>query len=150
MLEGVPRLGEARTGRAFPVSVQWATGSRCPAIGDALLARDILSSQGLAAGLSSALYALACRSARDRAEVALRARAERFQHLKALKGLIDSCRYRDSAPWAHYRQFVAEESSSAFAISDVALSRGTLAKGSLTRRLQPALRRTQDAVGTRT
>ena len=65
LLEGFAPLTSAHTGRSHPASVQWSQDSQCSTIGDAALCRDILSSQGLAAGISDALYAAAARSDDD-------------------------------------------------------------------------------------
>jgi hypothetical protein len=105
-LEGLPTLESLHAGRAFPVSVQWAEGSAGIAVGDAALARDALSSQGLASGLSSARYGVASESENDRALLRQHQWAERSRHLQSLSQLIAACRYADSAEWRQYRDFI--------------------------------------------
>jgi hypothetical protein len=56
MLEDLPAFAGLRSGGACAASVQWSEGSGSR-IGDAALARDALSSQGLATGASKALQA---------------------------------------------------------------------------------------------
>lgn len=53
------------SGNVSVASVQWTSGEVGRRVGDAALARDILSSQGIAGGISDALYAAAIRSYDD-------------------------------------------------------------------------------------
>jgi flavin-dependent dehydrogenase len=108
LLEGFAPLTTANTGRSHPASVQWSEGSPCSTIGDAALSRDILSSQGLAAGISDALYAAAARSDDERALWAHRHIAERAAHLKSLQQVFAACRYRDRPAWRAYTEFVTK------------------------------------------
>jgi hypothetical protein len=108
LLEGLPTLESLQSGRAFPVSVQWAEGSAAIAVGDAALARDVLSSQGLAAGLSSACYGVAGESENDLALLQQHQFAERARHLQSLAQLIAACRYADSVEWQQYGDFIGE------------------------------------------
>jgi len=59
ILIGLPALASLIPGKVSAASVQWATDGAGWRIGDALWARDTLSSQGLAAGISEALYCAA-------------------------------------------------------------------------------------------
>jgi flavin-dependent dehydrogenase len=106
LLDGFEPLSTAHTGRSHPASVQWSEGSNCSAIGDAALSRDILSSQGVATGISDALYAVAARSANDDALGSRRQSAERAAHLESLQQVFAACRYRDRPEWRAYTQFV--------------------------------------------
>lgn len=108
LLEGLPPLESLHAGRAFPVSVQWAEGSAAIAVGDAALARDVLSSQGLAAGLSSACYGVAGESQNDLALLRQHQGAERASHLRSLSQLLAACRYRDSVEWQQYGDFIGK------------------------------------------
>jgi 2-polyprenyl-6-methoxyphenol hydroxylase-like FAD-dependent oxidoreductase len=105
-LEGLPPLESLQSGRAFPVSVQWAERSAAIAVGDAALARDVLSSQGLATGLSSACYAAAAESENDCALVLQHQLAERARHLQSLSQLVAACRYGNSVEWQRYTDFI--------------------------------------------
>jgi hypothetical protein len=108
LLQGLPALASLHAGRAFPVSVQWAEGSAGIAVGDAALARDVLSSQGIACGLSSARYGVASESENDRALLRQHQLAERARHLQSLSQLLAVCRYADSAEWRQYRDFIGK------------------------------------------
>jgi len=110
LLEGMPALESLHSGRAFPVSVQWAEGSAAIAVGDAALARDVLSSQGMACGLSSACYAVAVESDSDLALLRQHQLAELASHLQSLSQLVSACRYRDSVQWQQYADFIGQHS----------------------------------------
>jgi flavin-dependent dehydrogenase len=107
LLEGFVPLTTASTGRSHPASVQWPEDSLCSTIGDAALSRDILSSQGLATGISDALYAAAARGDDDVVLRTHRHAAERAAHLKSLQQVFAACRYRDRPEWGAYSEFVA-------------------------------------------
>jgi hypothetical protein len=128
-LEGLPALEYLHGGRAFPISVQWSEDSPCTAVGDAALARDVLSSQGIAAGFSSACYAAAIRSAHDSSLVLEHQRAERARHLQSLSELIAACRYAAAPEWARYGRFIARHLTVTPA-DEVRLSRGQLLRQS--------------------
>ena len=108
LLEDFAPLTTAGTGRSHPASVQWSEGSPCTTIGDAALSRDILSSQGLAAGISDALYAAAARSEDDDALRARRHAAQCAAHLRSLQQVLAACRHRDRLSWHAYTEFVAK------------------------------------------
>jgi hypothetical protein len=129
ILEGLPALESLHAGRAFPISVQWTEDSPCTAVGDAALARDVLSSQGIAAGFSSACYAAAIRSAHDSALVLQHQRAERARHLQSLSQLIASCRYAAAPEWVRYGRFITRHLTAAPA-DGIRLSRGQLLRQS--------------------
>jgi flavin-dependent dehydrogenase len=126
LLEGLRSLASLHCGRAFPVSVQWAEASSAIAVGDAALARDVLSSQGIAAGLSSACYAVACESENDTTLLLQHQRAERATHLKSMSQLIATCRYVDSAEWQQYRHFIETHQHEEPSPESVCLSHGRL------------------------
>jgi 2-polyprenyl-6-methoxyphenol hydroxylase-like FAD-dependent oxidoreductase len=106
LLDGLPVLESLHSGRAFPVSVQWAEGSSAIAVGDAALAKDVLSSQGMAAGFSSACFGVASELESDIKLLVQRQLAERASHLRSLWNLIASCRYVDSVEWRQYQDFI--------------------------------------------
>lgn len=126
LLEGLPPLESLHCGRAFPVSAQWAEGSAAIAVGDAALARDVLSSQGMATGLSSACYGVAAESDNDLALLRQHQLAERASHLKSLAHLVDACRYAHSAEWRQYRDFLGAHSSDDASHGAIWLSAGRL------------------------
>jgi hypothetical protein len=112
MLDGLPDLRAMRPGRPQPATVQWAAAGPGVRIGDAALARDVLSSQGLATGISEALYAAAIATEDDRVLFARRQLGERVAHLAALGETVARCRFREAEPWARYRTFLERYSAS--------------------------------------
>jgi hypothetical protein len=126
LLEGFPPLETASTGRAYAASVQWSENSPCAAIGDAALARDILSSQGLATGFSDALYGVASQTEGEAKLCADRRISERAAHLRLLAQLFASCRYRDRADWIQYLDFVASHQCAATVAERAALVAGRI------------------------
>jgi hypothetical protein len=105
MLEDLPPLGELQPGTACSASVQWSEGDGLR-IGDAALARDALSSQGLAAGAAEALQACAARSVQDCDLIASRQREQRNAHLSALLSVLESGRFSREPAWRDYSDFV--------------------------------------------
>ena len=91
----------------MPASVQWTAGGDARRIGDAALARDALSSQGLAAGISEALYAAAVVDESGESLLSLRQREQRAAHLLSLARSIAACRFRAEEAWQEYEMFVA-------------------------------------------
>ena len=109
LFDGVPGDELASTERVHPAAVQWATHAGALAVGDACLARDALSSQGLACSISQAHYAVAVESREDAALYEARAREQRRNHLRSLGGMLSESRHAEVAPWLRYRAFVARE-----------------------------------------
>lgn len=107
ILAGLPPLSYMTPGRIAPASVQWAKGGDARLIGDAALARDALSSQGLAAGISEALYAAAVEDESGEVLLSLRQREQRAAHLRSLAHLVAACRFRAKEAWQEYEMFVA-------------------------------------------
>jgi 2-polyprenyl-6-methoxyphenol hydroxylase-like FAD-dependent oxidoreductase len=126
ILAGLPGLATLAPGPAYPVSVQWGQSMAVMAIGDAVLARDILSSQGLANGVSEAFYAAAIGGDEDRRLFRMRQLGQREAHLAALADLIATCRFRDRENWSEYRAFVAKHRTPARAWKKVGLAAGRL------------------------
>ena len=108
MLEDLPAFTELRSSGACAASVQWSEGGGLR-IGDAALARDALSSQGIATGASEALLACAASGEDDRALIVARQREQRQAHLRALLGVLESGLYSDAPVWREYIDFVASQ-----------------------------------------
>lgn len=107
LLDGLPPLARMNIGASGPCSVQWAVGSRANLIGDAALARDALSSQGLAGSLSDAFHAVEAILSGEPQRLAERHAANRSSHLTLLRELIGRCRMRDAPLWREYARHVA-------------------------------------------
>jgi flavin-dependent dehydrogenase len=108
LLDGLPTLAAMRPGAGGAACVQWTETGGHLRIGDAALARDPLSSQGLATGASEAMLGAAVRHDRDRALLAARQREQRQAHFVSLLEAIAHCRYADAQSWRAYRAFVAQ------------------------------------------
>jgi flavin-dependent dehydrogenase len=107
LCEDMPPLQVLTRGASGVTSVQWARPGRAALIGDASIARDPLSSQGLAASLSDALYAVAAIISGDSASLRARQAENLRAHLTYLKAVLTQCRYLDNAHWAAYERFIA-------------------------------------------
>ena len=130
ILIGLPALAELIPGKVSAASVQWATDGAGWRIGDAALARDTLSSQGLAAGISEALYcAAAVRASGDATLWSLRQGEQRAKHLRSLEQLIARCRFGEEDIWSEYAEFVAREVDPKPIEPRVALEAGRLTLG---------------------
>ena len=126
ILEDLPGLADMTPGRVWPASVQWTTGDIGTRIGDAALARDILSSQGLASGISEALYAAAIKDSAGETLLSLRQAEQRESHLRSLASLIARCRFRDHAAWREYAEFIEGNLAHQQPASSIALRAGQL------------------------
>jgi hypothetical protein len=111
ILEGLPPIAELAPGRISAASVQWTMGEAATTIGDAALARDALSSQGLAAGMSEGLYVAAAEGPHDDTLLSLRKQEQRLAHLRAMQDVIARCRFRHHDAWRDYGSFLAEHAS---------------------------------------
>lgn len=115
VLSGVD-LSSGRKQGSRVASLQWSVhrGTRQSVlrIGDAAIARDALASQGLAVSISDALYAIAATRDNFGADL-LRARqvGQRAAHIKHLVGAIRSCRFRNSAAWRNYLDWLLQGAS---------------------------------------
>jgi hypothetical protein len=113
LCEDMPPVASMTRGASGVTSVQWAVPGHAALVGDASIARDSLSSQGLAASMSDALYAVAAIMSgnmdclRDRQEANLAA------HLTYLNELVMQCRHRDGSLWTAYAKFIAANIKSA-------------------------------------
>ena len=141
ILEGLPRMESMRAHAAHPASVQWTDNPRVTAIGDAALSRDILASQGLATGISDALYAAAAAGPEALRLFASHQQQQRNAHLTALLEQIAKCRFRDEPVWRDYRAFITRHVRTKTSFRTVALVDGRIVDMSR----QPGPRRTAEA-----
>jgi hypothetical protein len=102
ILAGLPSFETMAAGRGGIASVQWSEGKDHPIrAGDAALARDSLSSQGIANGLSDALQAF-----KDEAGLRRRQREERQAHLTSLMHEVERCWCGSTPSWMAYQTFL--------------------------------------------
>jgi hypothetical protein len=129
ILEGLPGMAELIPGSCSVASVQWTGEGVGCRVGDAALARDTLSSQGLAAGISDALHcAASVRSQGDAALLSVRQAEQRTAHLRSLEHVIASCRFKEERIWSEYAGFVSEHVDPETVESKIALKTGRLMK----------------------
>jgi 2-polyprenyl-6-methoxyphenol hydroxylase-like FAD-dependent oxidoreductase len=126
LLEGMPPVSSMVRGASGTSSVQWARGGRSALVGDAALSRDSLSSQGLAASISDALYAIAAAASGDVKSLRERHTTNLASHLTYLTELVRRCRFRASPLWHAYETFVAGSAWHQTAASYPALRDGRL------------------------
>lgn len=113
MLDALPPLATFVEGRASIASVQWASSSTSGGapqpvrIGDAALARDPLSSQGIAIACSEALSVASAESEDDLRAFERHQIEQRQAHLAALKTMIEGCVFSTTPTWRDYADFVA-------------------------------------------
>jgi 2-polyprenyl-6-methoxyphenol hydroxylase-like FAD-dependent oxidoreductase len=107
LCEDMPPLQAMNRGSSGVTSVQWAVPGPAALIGDASIARDPLSSQGLAASLSDALYAVAAIMTGDADSLHARQTENLRAHLMYLQAVLMQCRYLDNAHWTAYERFIA-------------------------------------------
>jgi 2-polyprenyl-6-methoxyphenol hydroxylase-like FAD-dependent oxidoreductase len=121
MIDDLPPLASFVEGRAATASVQWSapstsTGMPGPLrIGEAALARDPLSSQGIATACSEALFVTSLERASDVELFELRQIEQRHAHLAALKTMLDGCRFSEEPTWRSYAEFIARHAEAATA-----------------------------------
>jgi 2-polyprenyl-6-methoxyphenol hydroxylase-like FAD-dependent oxidoreductase len=107
LLHDIGSLERFHGGKGGVASVQWSTGpTGTPRIGDAALARDSLSAQGLASGIADAVAMV--RGA-GKINWPDRIREQRVRHLKYLTRLLRRSRFRAEPPWVAYQGFLARE-----------------------------------------
>lgn len=109
MFDDLPNLSEAASDVVVPASVQWTEGPVL-AIGDAAFARDPLSSQGLLAGLSDVIHALAAHDA-DASALFARRESERRSHLGHLSALCARAHAGAAKPFARYGAWLSSASA---------------------------------------
>jgi flavin-dependent dehydrogenase len=107
ILDGLPNISKMIPGKVAPSSVQWSNGDPATIrLGDSALARDPLSSQGIACGLSEALYMASLDHLDDRNLFIRRQNEQRQAHLHTLRQLLSTCRYHQSPTWKAYLDFI--------------------------------------------
>jgi hypothetical protein len=98
-------LDAAVSGRGGIASVQWCSAeSEHLPIGDASLARDSLSAQGLATGLADAINVATYGS--DGSRWSQRRYEQLQRHLHHLATTINRSRFRTEVAWARYHRFI--------------------------------------------
>lgn len=99
LLAGLEPNAPWQTARGGEASVQWSIGeSKIARIGDANLACDALSSQGMALGISDALAFARDEAVKDRLP----------QHLENLHAILSRCRFARMSAWREYADFVLQ------------------------------------------
>jgi hypothetical protein len=132
MIDDLPSLASLDEGRASTASVQWTTPSpstderRPLRIGEAALARDPLSSQGIATACSEALLVASIKDEADVTMFELRQAEQRHMHLVGLGQMLDGCRFSMEPIWRDYAEFVARHRSAPRFDSTAALQGGRL------------------------
>jgi 2-polyprenyl-6-methoxyphenol hydroxylase-like FAD-dependent oxidoreductase len=122
MLQDLPAFAELKSAGACPASVQWSEGSGLR-IGDAALARDALSSQGIATGAAEAMLACAMRGADDLALIVARQHEQRRAHLRSLLAVLENGRFSDAPAWRQYIEFVRSQLDPQIAVWTAAVRR---------------------------
>jgi 2-polyprenyl-6-methoxyphenol hydroxylase-like FAD-dependent oxidoreductase len=96
-------------------------------IGDAALARDPLSGQGLATAISDALCAASALGNEDSLRLLqLRQEEQRAAHLLTLAHSAGDCRFQHEQVWREYSEFLAQHLDSKRMGPRIALDRGKL------------------------
>jgi 2-polyprenyl-6-methoxyphenol hydroxylase-like FAD-dependent oxidoreductase len=107
LAEDMPPLSAMLPGASGASTVQWSTPGRAALVGDAAIARDALSSQGLAAAMSDAHHAVTAVLTNDARVLGRRHAGNLRAHLDYLQELLASCRFRERPLWLAYRRFLA-------------------------------------------
>lgn len=127
VLESIGPLAELIHGSVSTASVQWSVDDLGLRIGDAALARDPLSGQGLATAISDALCAASAFGNEDHIRLLrLRQNEQRVAHLRALARSIGDCLFRHEQTWREYSEFLAQHLDSKQMGTRIALNRGKL------------------------
>jgi 2-polyprenyl-6-methoxyphenol hydroxylase-like FAD-dependent oxidoreductase len=109
VLEGLGSLDSIQAGKGGVASVQWSAGPAATLrVGDASLARDSLSAQGLCSGISDAVSLVRNSGHADRWPN--REREQLKRHLACLANAMERSRFRAEKPWAEYRRFLERAS----------------------------------------
>jgi hypothetical protein len=122
----MPHLQSLTRGASGVCSLQWATAGRALLAGDASLARDSLSSQGLAGSLSDALYAVAAVIGGDLEALRRRQEGNLAAHLAHMRELLSRCRFRNHPIWSDYEMFFRANSGIPNHVVQPALQYGRL------------------------
>jgi hypothetical protein len=109
VLKGLGSLDSIQAGKGGVASVQWSAGPAAPLrVGDASLARDSLSAQGLCSGISDVISLVRNSGHADRWPD--REREQLKRHLAFLANAMERSRFRAEKPWAEYRRFLERAS----------------------------------------
>jgi 2-polyprenyl-6-methoxyphenol hydroxylase-like FAD-dependent oxidoreductase len=107
LLRGIGSLDLFKAGKGGVASVQWSTDATgTPRVGDAALARDSLSAQGLASGIADAVAMVRDPNAFHWSD---RMREQRARHLRYLTRLLRRSRFRAESPLVAYQRFLLRE-----------------------------------------
>jgi hypothetical protein len=112
LVDGIPKPndfeGEVSAGIA---SMQWTDATQWSAlpIGDAAFARDALSSQGLAIGMSEALNVVKHLCGSGSEGVLSAHDAQRYKHIAQVMAMTRTCRFADSPIWSSYGNFLSQQ-----------------------------------------
>jgi flavin-dependent dehydrogenase len=106
MLADLPPLAAMRIGSAGVGSIQWAVGGIGVRIADAVMCRDSLSSQGIAAACAEAVSIPTSGALDEEGTARARQAGEMTRHLAMLGGLLERSRFRDAPAWRAYASFV--------------------------------------------
>jgi flavin-dependent dehydrogenase len=133
MIEDLPPLTAFHEGRASTASVQWAPPISTSAdrlrplrIGEAALARDPLSSQGIATACSEALFVASVENDTDADLFELRQAEQRHTHLAAIKKMIDGSIFSRESTWRDYAEFVTRHLEAPTGTPPVTLRHGKI------------------------
>ncbi len=110
LAEEMPPLSAMLPGASGASSLQWSKPGRAASVGDAAIARDALSSQGLAAAMSDAHHAVTAMRTGDDTVLHRRHATNLRAHLDYLQELLVRCRFRERPLWQTYLQFLASNS----------------------------------------
>jgi flavin-dependent dehydrogenase len=127
ILVGLPALSELVAGGASTASVQWCIGGAGCRIGDAALARDSVSGQGLSLGITDAMCAAS--SLREHGDFDLlhqRQVEQRHAHIQSLGNAIRSSHFASELTWRNYSEFLDRHSQTPESGVKVALRDGRL------------------------
>jgi 2-polyprenyl-6-methoxyphenol hydroxylase-like FAD-dependent oxidoreductase len=143
MVDDLPPLDEFREGPPSTASVQWSAPAERPEsaalrIGDAALARDPLSSHGIAGGCSEGLMIAALRTEHDVALFERRQRQEWASHMRSLRDMSATCLFASTPAWRDYAEFVRVNGEEVPAASAVALRGGAIVEAAPTEGTRPA------------
>jgi hypothetical protein len=109
VLKGLGSLDSIQAGKGGVASVQWSAGPSEPLrVGDASLARDSLSAQGLCSGVADVVSLVRNSGHPDR--LPNRERDQLKRHLAFLANAMEHSRFRAEKPWAEYRRFLERAS----------------------------------------
>lgn len=127
ILEGLPALSEMSTGKASTAAIQWSIGGSGYRIGDAAIARDTLSGQGVALGITDALCAASSLREHGNCDLLLQRQEEqRRAHLSSLGTALRSSRFSSELAWRCYCEFLERQSPGPGSLAKVSLLNGSL------------------------